>query len=70
MPAIPRRDVREAFTCSFRWPHLPGQELTALDYRPEDLQVEERFLDSSTPHPEVFPTSARHAVTNVHGQYS
>lgn len=34
----------------------------------ECLRVEERFLDSSTPHPEAFPLSARYAVTNVRGQ--
>jgi hypothetical protein len=34
----------------------------------EDLRVEERFLDSSTPHPEVFLMSLD-AVTNVRGQY-
>lgn len=30
----------------------------------------ERFLDSSTPHSEAFPLSARHAVTKVGGHYS
>jgi hypothetical protein len=35
----------------------------------EDLRVEERFLDSSTPHPEVFLMSPD-AVTNVRGQYT
>jgi hypothetical protein len=35
----------------------------------EDLRVEERFLDSSTPHSEVFLMSSTHAdVTNVRGQ--
>jgi hypothetical protein len=38
----------------------------------EDLRVEERFLDSSTPHSEVFLMSSSHAaaVTNVRGQYT
>jgi hypothetical protein len=35
----------------------------------EDLRVEERFLDSSTPHSEVFLMSPDF-VTNVRGQYS
>jgi hypothetical protein len=37
----------------------------------EDLRVGERFLDSSTPHSEVFLMSSTHAdaVTNVRGQY-
>src|SRR3954469_13009150 len=35
----------------------------------EGLRVEERFLDSSTPHSEVFLVSLD-AVTNVRGQYS
>jgi len=38
--------------------------------RHEDLRSGERFFDSSTPHPEVFAMSARHAVTNVCGQYN
>ena len=29
-----------------------------------------RFLNSSIPHPEVFFAPARHAVTNVCGQYT
>jgi len=37
--------------------------------RHEDLRAEERFLDSSTPHPEVFLMSLD-AVTNVRGQYT
>jgi hypothetical protein len=39
----------------------------------EDLRSEERFFDSSTPHPEVFHKSRRHAarsVTNLCGQYN
>jgi len=35
----------------------------------EDLRDEERFLDSSTPHSEVFLMSPDF-VTNVRGQYS
>jgi len=35
----------------------------------EDLRDEERFLDSSTPHSEVFLMSSAN-VTNVRGQYS
>jgi hypothetical protein len=35
----------------------------------EDLRAEERFLDSSTPHSEVFLMSPV-AVTNVRDQYS
>jgi len=36
----------------------------------EDLRAGERFLDSSTPHSEVFLMSSTHAdtVTNVRGQ--
>jgi hypothetical protein len=37
----------------------------------EDLRAEERFLDSSTPHSEVFLMSSPDAVvTNVRGQYT
>jgi hypothetical protein len=35
----------------------------------EDLRVEERFLDSSTPHLEVFLMSPE-VVTNLRGQYN
>jgi hypothetical protein len=35
----------------------------------EGLRDEERFLDSSTPHSEVFLMSPD-AVTNVRGQYN
>lgn len=54
-----------------RQPQSTGRSERGISVRHEDLRVEERFLDSSTPHSEVFLMSPRHAVhvPNEPGQY-
>ncbi len=45
----------------------------AFTVKHEDLRVVVRFLDSSTPHSEVFSvsrTGSHRRVTNVHAQYT
>ena len=68
MGGPPERPLIDHHTPGEGQPATRSQQSVSVCH--EDLRVEERFLDSSTPHSEVFPLSARHAVTNVCGQYS
>jgi hypothetical protein len=63
----PQRPALLDDTAGQQKPAPRGQQGISVGH--EDLRVEERFLDSSTPHSEVFLMSPAD-VTNVRGQYN